>query len=346
PTQTFEMENQLFEKLQKLTALSAPTGQEHVVRSYLTAEIEKLGYISQVDRLGNLTVTTGTPNAPHLLLVAHMDEIGVIVSHVDKRGFCYLQPLGGISTTILIGCRVQFANGVQGVIHNEGTGYRTPGSFDEIYVDVGATSASDCPLQVGDIAGYVSPLQRVGNTRATGKSIDDRVGCLILLEALANAKNSPWQVTFAWSVQEEIGVRGAGALAFAVDPQVALSVDVTRTGDVPETTRMAVRLGGGPAIKLRDAGMIADSRVVQAMQESAQAHGIPFQREILANGSTDARAVQISRGGVLAGCLSIPCRYVHSINEMVDLQDVSNSIKLLQSFIHSQETLNSLVREH
>jgi endoglucanase len=337
------METQLFEKLQKLTALSAPTGQEQVVREYLVAEIEKLGYKSQIDRLGNLTVNTGTPDGHQLLLVAHMDEIGVMVSHVDKRGFCYLQPLGGISPTILVGCRVQFANGVQGVIHNEGPGYRTPGSFDEIYVDVGATSASDCPLQVGDIGGYVSPLQRVGKTRVTGKSIDDRVGCLILLEVLATAQNAPWQITFAWSVQEEIGVRGAGPLAFAVDPKVALAVDVTRTGDVPQANRMAVQLGGGPAIKLRDAGMIADLRVVQAMQESAQAHGIPFQREILANGSTDARAVQVSRAGVLAGCLSIPCRYVHSSNEMVDLQDVRNSIALLQAFIHSRETMGRFV---
>jgi endoglucanase len=134
---------------------------------------------------------------------------------------------------------------------------------------------------------------------------------------------------YVFSVQEEVGVRGATVAAFGVEPDLGLAIDVTATGDTPKGHRMEVRLGKGPAIKIRDAGMLADPRVIQWMVQTAEKAKIPYQREILEFGGTDARAIQLSRSGVPAGVLSIPCRYVHAPSEMVDMEDVENAVKLL-----------------
>jgi endoglucanase len=134
-------------------------------------------------------------------------------------------------------------------------------------------------------------------------------------------------------VQEEVGVRGATASAYGVDPDIGLAVDVTISGDTPNGARMDVALGNGPAIKIRDSGMLADPRIIDWMMKTAVKLKLPHQFEILEGGSTDARAIQLTRAGVPAGCLSIPCRYVHSPSEMVDTNDVLNSIKLLTEML-------------
>jgi endoglucanase len=141
-------------------------------------------------------------------------------------------------------------------------------------------------------------------------------------------------------VQEEVGVRGATTAAYSIDPDLGLAVDVTSTGDTPQGLKMEVGLGKGPAIKVRDAGMLADPRVVDWMVKTAEKDKIPFQMEILERGGTDARAIQLTRAGVPAGCLSIPCRYVHSPSEMVDYGDVLNSIRLLVSLLSKPVELN------
>jgi endoglucanase len=140
-------------------------------------------------------------------------------------------------------------------------------------------------------------------------------------------------------VQEEVGVRGATAAAFGVDPELGIAVDVTGTGDTPKTRKMEVGLGKGPAIKVRDGGMLADPRVVNWMVSSAEKQKIPYQLEILEGGSTDARAIQLTRAGVPAGCVSIPCRYVHSPSEMLDTGDVENAVRLLLELLSNPVNL-------
>jgi endoglucanase len=169
--------------------------------------------------------------------------------------------------------------------------------------------------------------------RLIAKSMDDRIGAAVMIEALRQLKNSPHQIFFVFSVQEEVGVRGATAAAFGVDPDLGLAVDVTGTGDTPKARKMEVSLGQGPAIKVRDGGMLADPRVVDWMVRTSEKLHLPYQLEILEGGSTDARAIQLTRAGVPAGCLSIPCRYVHSPSEMVDFNDVQNAVRLLVELI-------------
>ena len=169
--------------------------------------------------------------------------------------------------------------------------------------------------------------------RLVAKSMDDRIGTAVLIEALRQLDDSPHEMYFVFSVQEEVGVRGATTAAYGIDPDLGLAVDVTGTGDTPKGLKMQVSLGKGPAIKVRDAGMLADPRVVSWMVAGAEQAKIPYQMEILERGGTDARAIQLTRAGVPAGCLSIPCRYIHSPSEMVDYEDVLNSVRLLVSLL-------------
>jgi endoglucanase len=156
-----------------------------------------------------------------------------------------------------------------------------------------------------------------------------------MIEALRSLKSTPHELVFVFTVQEEVGTRGATASAFGVDPDLGLAVDITATGDTPKARRMEVALGKGPAIKVKDGGMLADARIVDWMVRSAEKARLPYQREVLEGGTTDARAIQLARAGVPAGCLSIPCRYVHSPSEMVDFEDVQNSVKLLVTLLKS-----------
>jgi len=151
----------------------------------------------------------------------------------------------------------------------------------------------------------------------------------VLIETLARIKEPAYTLYFVFSVQEEVGIRGATTAAFSLDPDFGIAVDVTDTGDTPKGIKMDVGLGKGPAIKVRDAGMLTDPRLVELMVKTARKSGIPYQLEILERGTTDARAIQLTREGVPTGCISIPCRYIHSPSEMVDYNDVENAIHLL-----------------
>jgi endoglucanase len=207
-------------------------------------------------------------------------------------------------------------------------------TIEQLYIDLGCSSKQDTPVRIGDVATFERPFLDLGE-RLVAKSLDDRIGVAVLVETLHQIKDTPHQLYFVFSTQEEVGVRGATAAAFGIDPDLGLAVDVTGTGDTPQRTRvrMEVSLGKGPAIKVRDGGMLADRRVVDWMVHGAEKLGLPFQMEILVGGSTDARAMQLTRAGIPAGCLSIPCRYIHSPSEMVDFEDVQNAVQLLVELV-------------
>ena len=154
-----------------------------------------------------------------------------------------------------------------------------------------------------------------------------------MIETLSELKKSPHEIFAVFTVQEEVGVRGATTSAFGVQPDVAIAIDVTDTGDTPESNTMAVALGKGPAIKVKDSGMLAHRGVKTALITAAQENKIPYQLEVLTGGSTDAMAMQVSREGVPAGVVSIPTRYVHTPSEMVDFDDAQNAVKLLVAFL-------------
>jgi endoglucanase len=205
-------------------------------------------------------------------------------------------------------------------------------TFEQLYIDIGISNNQEAPLRVGDIAVFDRSFLDLEN-RLVAKAMDDRIGVAVLIETLrklsATREQIHAQVQFVFSVQEEVGTRGATAAAYGLDPDLGLAVDVCLSGDTPRGYKMEVGLGKGPAIKVRDGSMLSDSRVIEWMVNTAQVAGLPFQLEVMDVGGTDARAIQLTRAGVPSGCLSIPCRYVHSPSEMVDYRDVQGAVGLL-----------------
>jgi len=323
--------------IKKLVETTGPSGYEAQIRAAVREEVEPYADELRVDAMGNLIVRKGQrgPNGLKIMLAAHIDEIGIIVTHVDEEGFVRFITLGGVRPHTCVGGRVRFLNGVCGVINMEPPDdmTRLP-SFDQLYIDLGLNSNQDTPVKVGDVAAFDRPFLDLGD-RVVAKSLDDRIGAVVLIEALRQLKETPHELYFVFSVQEEVGVRGATAAAFGIDPDLGLAVDVTGTGDTPRRAklRMQVSLGKGPAIKVRDGGMLADPKVIDWMVRTAEQNSLPYQLEILEGGSTDARAMQLTRAGVPAGCLSIPSRYIHSPSEMVDYNDVQQAVQLLVALI-------------
>ena len=198
---------------------------------------------------------------------------------------------------------------------------------------------AECPVRVGDLGAFTRPFVKLGN-RYVAKSLDDRVGVAVAIEAAKRLRNTPNEVQFAFTTQEEVGLRGARTSAYGLDPDVGIALDVTRTGDTPKGIKMAIELGGGPAIKVRDSGSLSDPRVVDLMVRRAEAAHIPYQLEVLQAGTTDATAIQLTRAGVPVGVISIPCRYIHTPSEMVDATDVENAVKLLVEILKAPVTLD------
>ncbi|MEM7803127.1 MAG: M20/M25/M40 family metallo-hydrolase, partial [Chloroflexota bacterium] len=244
--------------------------------------------------------------------------------------------IGGVNQQTLLGNRVQFQDGTIGVIYSDRNTDRSKVfPLSKHYIDVGANSREDCPISVGDAAGFVRPSYAQGQ-RVTGKAMDDRIGCVVAIETLKGLETTPHDVFFVFSVQEEVGVRGATVAANLIKPNIGIALDVTMTGDVHKGIDMAVGLGLGPAIKAKDGGMISHVGLVQHMKSTAQSIDLPYQIEVLIGGSTDARAMQIASAGCIAGCISIPCRYVHSQSETIDMVDVEGSVALLRTILENE----------
>ena len=317
--------------IQKLVETPGPSGFEYAIRDVIREAIDGHADEVRVDALGSLIARKGTQTegGMRVMVSAHIDEIGLMVTHIDENGFVRFTNIGGISPLTCYGGRVVFMDGTRGVIGIDGIERGKMPKLSDLFIDVGATHKADCPVKVGDVCGFERPFLDLGK-RIVAKSMDDRVAAAVAVEALKRLEATPHEVHFVFSTQEEVGIRGATTAAFGVDPDVGFAVDVTRSGDTPRVNpKMATALGDGPAIKVRDSSFIADPRLVDWMVTTAEKADIPYQLEVLEAGGTDGRAIQMTRGGVPAGCVSIACRYIHSPSEMVDSDDVENAVRLL-----------------
>ncbi len=325
--------------LRRLTEAFGPSGREDEVRDLVRQEIEGVADAVNLSPLGSLHAVVNPQGKTKVMVAAHLDEIGLVVSHIDPRGFARFQMIGGLNPQTLVGHRARFADGVRAVIGIEDQlDWSKRAKLADLYLDFGISRAADCPVRVGDIGAFDRPFAEIG-PRMIAKAMDDRAGVAIAIETMRRVRRSPHQVQFAFTVQEEVGLRGARTSAFALEPDVGIALDVTRTGDTPEGPKMAVELGKGPAIKVKDAQLLADPRVVDLMVRRAEAARIPFQLEVLERGTTDASVIQLSRAGVPSGCISIPCRYIHTPSEMVDLTDVEGAVELLTAILTRPITL-------
>ena len=325
----------MIELIQKLVEAWGPSGYEHHVRALIKAEVQDLADEMHVDGMGNLICRMGE-GGKRVMISAHMDEIGVMANYAEPNtGYLRFTNIGGLLYTSMHGNRVKFEDGTIGVIaiHDSfGKGRSSANSNDDFFIDVQTEDGTI--IEAGSPAGFWREMQQRGN-RIIAKSLDDRIGCVVAIEAMRKLKASgtPNEVHFAFTVQEEVGLRGARTAAYNIDPDIGIALDVTATGDEIKNRKMAIKLGGGAAIKVQDSSLIVPKHIVEWMTQRAEADGIPHQREILTGGGTDAGAIQLSRSGVPSGCISIPTRFLHTTSETVDITDVQACVDLLSGLL-------------
>ena len=312
------------------------SGREEGIRKILTDMMAPLTDDITVDAMGNLIChKKGSAMEPgKVMLVAHMDEIGFIVTYIEENGFIRVAPVGGISYAAAIYSEVVFENGTVGVIVPEADADKEP-KAEKCYIDIGAASAKEASrhLKVGDCCALMPRLNKMGAHRVAGRPLDDRVGCACLVKIAEKLTAPADDIYYVFSVQEEVGCRGARPAAFSVAPDLALNFDVTATGDEQGATPMAVKLGDGAAIKIKDASVICHQGLVEELIETAKEKNIKVQTEILTFGGTDTSAVQMTAYGCRAGAISIPTRYIHSGVEMIDLRDVEATVDLTLAYL-------------
>ena len=326
--------------IKKLTEVCSPSGREDAIADTILDLLK--GHIDgyERDRLGNLIVWKKGRSGKKILLDAHMDEIGVIVTNIDENGFLRIDPIGGVNPRILLGARLIIDEvvgvvGVEGESRDELEENLKKMSFDKIYVDIGVRSKEEAEkkVRIGSFGTYLPCFADLGN-RILSKSMDDRVGCAVLVEVLREIDDPKNDVYCVFAVQEEVGIVGARVAGFDIEPDVAVAVDVTGVGDTPKALkRISMRLGCGPALKVMDGRTISDRKLLNMMENLARELGIPYQMEVLPFGGTDAFGYQLTRSGIPSMTLSIPTRYIHTPNEMVDFNDVLNTVELLREFV-------------
>lgn len=318
------------ELLKKLTGAFGPSGNEDKVAEIIMEEIKP--YVDEVkrDRLGNVIALKKGNGKGKLMMAAHMDQIGIMVTEVEKEGFLRFVNVGGIYPHVILGHNVVFANGTTGVIAMEGKVEMKDLKLRDMYIDIGASSREEAvkSVNIGDFGVFKSNFV-VNGDRVSSGAMDNRVSCYIQIEAAKRMKQSEYDAYFVFTVQEETYTSGAATSAYAIEPDAAIAVDVTSTGDTPNCPRMAVKLGNGAAIKIMDRGMITHPKMKKFLEETAIKHNIKYQFEVLEFGGTDGMEIHVSRAGVPTGVISVPTRYIHTPIEMVSMSDVENVIDLL-----------------
>jgi len=339
-------------RLKDLSEMAGVPGREDGVRAYIEAHLRDLVDSVETDAMGNLHVLkrSGRDGAPRLMVAAHMDEIGFIVRHVDDKGFLRLQHLGGFDARNLFARQVTVhasfgAGPLVGVlnpavkpVHVSTAEERAKiPELASFYVDLGLGGERVRELvRVGDMVTLRQPFEDLGEV-VTGKALDDRSGCWILMETLARVQAPAMDVHAVFTVQEEVGVRGAGTGAFRVAPDLAVALDTTLALDTPGSADDAriTEMGKGTAIKVMDSRSISTRWLVDAFIDLAERNAVPYQLEVLPLGGTDAAAMQLSREGTPAITLSTPSRYVHTVTEMVAKADLEAAVALLAAAISS-----------
>lgn len=332
----------MIELVRRLTDAFGVSGYEDQIRSVIRAEVEGLADEMRVDALGNLAVLRrGTGGGQKVMLAAHMDQIGLMVSHVDDRGYLWFTSIGYLYALACWGGQVRFADGTVGTVGLDGRVNPTKAlpALRDMYVDVGATGRAEVKQKVGDVAVFSLPFVAQGDAWFAS-NMDDRIGCAVLVQLLRELRGQEitHDLYVVFTAQEEVGPRGAVVSAYAIDPDLAIAVDVTDTGDTPHASPpMEVHMGRGVAIKVQDSGMISHAGLNRRLMATADSAGVPYQLEVLQGGTTDAYSIQVSRQGIPTTALSLPSRYIHAPSQIVDRRDVEAAVALLRAFV-SQPT--------
>lgn len=347
--------SQLNELLQRLSEAHGPPGYEDEVRRLIVAEAKRHADKIDTDSLGNVFAEIrGTQREPRIMVSAHMDEVGLVVTYVVDSGYLRFDAIGSVDPRILPGQLVALLAkeprlGVIGtkpphILTPEDSGKQT--DIRGLYIDIGLASrekAQEIGIDVGTTGTFDAPFRHMGTSSlVVGKALDNRAGCtaaLMLMESLAKKPPSA-TVVFAFTVQEEVGFRGASVAANRIGPDVALVFETAVAADHPDI-RLEDRIlviGGGPAVRVLDSTMITQRPMLDFIRRTAENEEIPYQLQVNLRGGTDAGRIHISGQGVPTGVLSTPCRYIHTPSAMLSLEDLGNLMKLAEGVIRDVNT--------
>ena len=323
--------------LQALNACHGPSGDEGQVARAIEQLAAPFVDETSTDTLGNL-ICHKKGSGKKVLFAAHMDSIGFMVTHVDEKGFLRFGSIGGLSAHRVLGTPVRFKSGVRGVVACPGKVEPKEMKLEDLYLDIGAKDEKEAGamVQVGDTAVY-DTASFVNGSRIFSPYLDDRIACVVLLMAMEQLEQTENDLYFVFTVQEEVGLRGARTAAYGINPDYGIAVDVTKSDDIPDTLHECSSVAGkGAAIKVMDSSVICHPAVVAKLEALAREQGIPAQKDILKSGGTDAGAIHQSRAGVYTGGISIPTRYIHTPQEMADLDDIQACANLAAAFAQAK----------
>jgi len=335
-----------FDLLKRICEAPGIPGHEDAVRPIVIEAMTPLVDEISVDALGNVIGRKKGNGGPRVMLAAHMDEIGFIVRYVDDNGFIRLQNVGGFDARVLPSQRVlvhtrdgaalrgalQLATKPTHVLQPDEI---KPPKVTDLYVDLGmGGDAVKAQVDIGDMVTFDRTLERVGDT-VMSKSLDDRASVFMMIEALKVVGAHQAEIVAVATTQEEVGLRGARPAAYSVDPDIGVALDVTIAGDIPgfEPSERVSKLGDGVAIKIFDSSHLPNHKLIRHLRDIAEKHGIKHQLEVLSRGGTDAGAMQLSRAGMPVITISLPTRYLHTVNEMAHVDDIQAEIDLLARYL-------------
>jgi endoglucanase len=329
----------MYQTLKKLLPMTpSVSGREDYIRGVIAEMMLPLVDEVSIDAMGNLIcVKRGNGETPQkVMLCAHMDEIGFIVNFIEENGYLRVAPVGGIHYAAAAFSQVRFENGVKGVLVPEADAPAKDNlKAEKCYIDIGAATRKEAErrVSIGDCCALLPDAVKLTANRVVGRPMDDRIGCACLVEIARKLTAPADDVYYVFSVQEEVGCRGAKTAAYAVGAALALVYDVTGTGDEQGSKPMAVSLSKGAAVKIKDSSVICDQTLVKELLQVAKENKIPAQSEILTYGGTDTSSIQMTGLGCRAGAISIPCRYIHSGTEMIDLRDANAAVDLTVAYL-------------
>ncbi len=323
----------LYELLTQLNGHHGPAGDEGDIAAAIREMVTPYCDEITTDVMGNLIARKRGKGAK-IMVCAHMDSIGFVVTHIEKEGFLRVGRLGGITPAQVVYTPVRFKNGVVGQVVKEAKAELGKLKTDELLIDIGASSQEEAKalVQLGDTAVFDLQPRQLSEDKISSPYMDNRISCAILVETLRQLEGTENDMYFVFSAQEEVGLRGAVTAAYAVNPTYGIAVDVTTSADVPGGEHQGTAVcGGGAAIKLMDRSIICHPKMVTILESAAKTNTIKTQRDIISAGGTDAGAISKTRYGVITGGISVPCRYIHTPVETVAEGDVVACINLIKA---------------
>ncbi len=329
--------------LERLSEVSGVSGKENevrdIIKEYIVDNIEEM----KTDIMGNLIAAKGLDKqGPVTMLAAHMDEVGLMITNIEENGLLKFMTVGGLDKRILVSKVVKIGpdnlTGVIGAkpIHlQEKVERNKPIDIDNLFIDIGVTSRQEAKnfVEPGDVAVFETKFNRLENNKVIGKAFDDRVGCSLLAELTGEEVTVP--TYFVFTVQEEVGLRGARQAAYNIDPDRAIVIEGTTAADVPnnEEYRYSTTIGKGPALTIRDRSMVSNRDLLQKLIDKAENNDIDYQFRRTTKGGNDAGVIHLTREGIPSAVISLPCRYIHSPLAMMSLADYKQTEDLVKKFL-------------